>query len=131
MARRNQLELEKALAEFVEARAGLRVSRTFGRVSGYAGRRMFARVTAAGLECRLPRDLVRRELARGARPANPHVRPDRDRATAAWIRYSLASGRIDRTLARVLEEAARHAAASVAGGGLPGPRGERHRIGRR
>src|SRR5512145_2732753 len=113
MSWRSQIALERAFTQFVAAHRGLRLSRAFGRLSGYAGRRMFARVTSDGLGCRLPRYVVRRELARGSLGAR-HARfsggPARLCAAAGWIVYNPPGGVIGRDLARVLEEAARHAA---------------------
>jgi len=111
-------DLAQALEGFVESHRGLRITRTFGMPSAYAGRRMFACVHADGVACRLSADAARRELKRGAIPfAAALGRGAASRSRSGWVFYRLARGGFGREIARVLEESARF----TAGVSLPEP----------
>jgi hypothetical protein len=96
------------LSDFVAHRPGLRIGSLFGRPAAYAGRRVFARVMADGIACRLPRDEVARWIREGARPAAKH--PDGD----GWVLFRPRSMWEAARLAPAFERAASHVAEMAA-----------------
>ena len=120
-------DLERALAEFVGFRKGLRMGWAFGVPAAFAGRRMFACVVEDGLACRLPSEAARRELRAGAKPFSLVIqgtRPGaaRARANSGWVYYQPSRGVLNRQISMALEEGARHAAALSVSGASSKPR---------
>ena len=58
--------LRPFLDEFVDAHRGVRRGHMFGSPALFAGRRLFAYLVDEGIVVKLPGDLARRELQRGA-----------------------------------------------------------------
>ena len=98
-------ELRSALIEFAAAHRGVRMGHLFAQPAMYAGRRMFACVREDGIIVKLPVDLVRGEIARGAAP---HTR--RGRVVRDWVTYRPRTIVEARRLWPMLEVAARNAA---------------------
>lgn len=99
-------DLQGFLAEFINEHRGLRLGKMFGLPAGYVGRRLFTCVIEDGIIVRLPDDIARRELKRGARPYSRRG----GRAMGSWIMYSPRSASAARKLAPILEVAARNIA---------------------
>lgn len=88
-------DLEAVLAHFVAGHRGLRLGRLFGQPAAYAGRRAFARVTARGIEVKLPpaardgairRGAVVRATVRGRGDAWTLLRADRSGSIGgSWL----------------------------------------------
>jgi len=98
-------DLRSALIEFAASHRGVRLGHLFGQPAMYAGRRMFASVREDGIIVKLPVDLVRGEIARGAAP---HTR--RGRVVRDWVTYRPRTVVEARRLWPMLEVAARNAA---------------------
>ena len=98
-------DLQRFLAEFVEAHRGLRLGKMFGAPAGFAGRSMFACVFEDGLRCRLPPEIARRELARQTKPSASSAKQIR-----GWVFYRPRSRAAMARLVPTLEIAARYAA---------------------
>jgi hypothetical protein len=93
------------LSDFTDGHRGVRLGRLFGQPAVYAGRRLFACVMENGIIVKLPVDVVRREIARGA---EPHQR--RGRVLRSWVVYRPRTIVEARRLWPILELAARNAA---------------------
>jgi hypothetical protein len=93
------------LADFATAHRGVRIGHLFGAPAIYAGRRVFARMEEDRIIVKLPDDLVRREIARGA---TPHLQ--RGRRIRGWVTYRPRTVFEARRLWPILEVAARSAA---------------------
>ena len=93
------------LTEFADSHRGVRLGRLFGQPAVYAGRRMFACLQEGGIIVKLPVDVVRREIARGA---EPHER--KGRVLRSWVMYRPRTDVDARRLWPILELAARNAA---------------------
>lgn len=93
-------DLRAALEAFVATHRGLRVGRVFGAPAGFAGRRVFARLSDTGLQLRLPPSV------REAQKSGPSAR----RAVSSdWITVTPDSKAAQR-LEILLEQAARYVA---------------------
>lgn len=101
-------DLRAALEAFVATHRGLRVGRVFGAPAGFAGRRVFARLSDAGLQLRLPRSVRDAKLSgASARRAAP---PGAKRPVSSeWVTVGPSSQAAQR-LEILLEQAARYVA---------------------
>ena len=98
-------DLRPFLEEFVDAHRGVRLGRMFGAPGLFAGRRLFACLVDGGLIVKLPADVARRELQRGALPYER-----RGSRVRAWVIYRPRTSVDARRLWPVLELAVRAAA---------------------
>ena len=96
-------DLQGFLTEFIHEHRGLRLGKMFGLPAGYVGRRLFTCVIEGGIIVRLPDDIARRELKRGARPYSRRG----GRAMGSWIMYTPRSAAAAGRLTPILEIAAR------------------------
>ena len=99
-------DLQAFLIEFIDQHRGVRLGRMFGLPAGYVGRRLFACLMEDGLLVRLPDDVARREIRRGASPLSQ--RPGR--ALGSWVMFKPRTGVAARRLTPILEIAARNVA---------------------
>ena len=99
-------DLQGFLTEFINEHRGLRLGKMFGLPAGYVGRRLFTCVIEDGIIVRLPDDIARRELKRGARPYSRRG----GRAMGSWIMYTPRSASAARRLVPILEVSARNIA---------------------
>jgi hypothetical protein len=97
------MDLRGFLTEFVDAHRGVRLGHLFGRPAMFAGRRMFASVEEGGIIVKLPVDVARREIGRGA-----HARSGPGKRS--WVLYRPRTVVEARRLWPILELAARDAA---------------------
>ena len=102
MVRPPAAALVRCLISFVETHPGTRFGTLFGRPAAFAGRRVFAQVTNAGLSCCLPGELARRPRKAGGR-----LRQGRRRG---WVVVTGARGDDDLAAHALLEVAAAHVA---------------------
>jgi hypothetical protein len=95
-------DLKPFLEEFVEQHRGVRLGVMFGLPAAYAGRRLFACLMEDGIIVRLPPDIARREIRKGAKPYSQRTRPG-----GSWIMYRPRTVVDARRLSPMLEIAAR------------------------
>jgi hypothetical protein len=105
-------DLQRFLAEFIEAHRGVRRGTMFGVPAGYAGRRLFVCVIEDGIIVRLPQDVAARELTgRGTRFNGPGAKTTRASSPlGTWVMYRPRTGTDARRLTPLLELAARNVA---------------------
>ena len=107
-------DLQRFLAEFIEAHRGIRRGTMFGVPAGYVGRRLFACVIEDGIIVRLPQDVAARELkGPGTRfngPGGKASRTSRPGPLGTWVMYRPGTGTAARRLTPLLELAARNVA---------------------
>ena len=115
-------DLQTFLTEFIDQHRGLRLGKMFGLPAGYVGRRLFACLQEDGILVRLPLDIARREIRRGASPLSQ--RPGRP--MGSWVMFKPRTAAAARRLTPILEIAARNVAErqveDMTGVSLPRPR---------
>ena len=105
MAIEYRSELKPFFEEFVDSHRGVRFGKMFGLPAIYAGRRLFTCLIEDGLIVRLPPEIAKRELRKGAKPYSERMRPG-----GTWMMYRPRSIVAARRLVPVLELAAREVA---------------------
>ena len=99
-------DLQTFLTEFIDDHRGVRLGKMFGLPAGYVGRRLFACLMEDGILVRLPQEVARREIRRGASPLSQ--RPGRP--MGSWVMFKPRTALAARRLTPVLEIAARNVA---------------------
>jgi hypothetical protein len=99
-------DLQTFLTEFIDDHRGVRLGKMFGLPAGYVGRRLFACLLEDGILVRLPQEVARREIRRGASPLSQ--RPGR--AMGSWVMFKPRTAVAARRLTPILEIAARNVA---------------------
>ena len=98
-------DLASLLQTFIDDHRGLRAGKMFGRPAGYAGHRLFARLTDDGILLRLPDDIAAAERRKRREPARLL-----DGITNSWVAYKPKDTAATRRLLPLLELSARHVA---------------------
>jgi hypothetical protein len=98
-------DLQPFLTEFIEHHRGVRPGKMFGLPAGYVGRRLFTCLMEDGILVRLPMDIARREIRKGAEPMS-----QRPRTMGMWVIYRPKTAAAARRLTPILEIAARNVA---------------------
>lgn len=99
-------DLQSFLTEFIDHHRGVRLGKMFGLPAGYAGRKLFVCLMEDGILIRLPDEVARREIKRGASPLSQ--RPGR--AMGSWVMHKPRTAAAARRLTPLLEIAARNVA---------------------
>ena len=104
MTPRQRSAFSRFLADFVETHPGTRIGSLFGRPAAFAGARVFATVTADGLDCRIPHTRVPRGTS--DRLMRSGSRPD-------WVTVSWAPAVSDAPLVLLLEASAAYVSSRI------------------